>query len=75
MSIERTTKYICDGCGKELNHWRDRYETLHVKSHNYAGHHDEWEHVYVYCEPCTKQMWQAIRAIPKIVETSKEKES
>lgn len=72
MSIERTTKYICDGCGKEINHWRDRYETLHVNSHNYPG---EWEHVYVYCEPCTKQMRQAIRAIPKIVEASKEKES
>ena len=72
MSIERTTIYICDGCGKEINHWRDRYETLHTKSHNYAG---EWEHVYVYCEPCTKQIWRAIRSIPKMVEASKEKES
>jgi len=67
MPIKRTTTYVCDGCGKEIDHRHDRYETLHIKSHNYAGHRDEWEHVYVYCEPCTKQMWQAVRGIPQLV--------
>ena len=72
MPIKRTTKYICDGCGKELNYWRDRYETLFIETHNYNGN---WDYTYIYCEPCTKQMWQAIRAIPKIVEAHKDEES
>lgn len=33
-----------------------------------TGHSDEWEHIHVYCEPCTKQMWQAVRGVPKLVE-------
>lgn len=65
MPIKRTTTYICDCCGKEINHHKERYEVLVVEPHNYHWDSDTY---FVYCESCVQHMWKAIRAIPQVKE-------
>lgn len=66
MPIKRTTTYICDCCGKEINHRKERYEVLVAELHNYYWDSDMQD--FVYCESCIQHMWKAIRAIPRVKE-------
>lgn len=69
MPINRTTTYVCDGCGKEINHHKDRHHVVNIVAYNYSTlAYDNWEYTHVFCEECNRAMWKAIRAIPRIRE-------
>lgn len=64
MPIRKTTQYICDGCGKKVEHWTDSHHVVTIDAYNLklkTPVPDKYlHHTYVYCNECTKAMWKGI---------------